>query len=341
MKPILIDALHICMGGGLMILNHLVNNLVERDVNFVLLKDTRCPELESENRIPRLETLPSDNKTRNAYYQAHRNDFSSVLCFGNIPPQIKMPVPVHTYIHNVSLLKIPQSYPFKKKIISQLKRFYLKLYSKNTTDWIVQTTNTANLVKENLANKNQPIFLYPFFRIPDGMNKIPKALRSDYCFIGNLTNAKGHEFLLEAWIELARRGFKPTLHLTVSIPSFIERINEACKLGAKIVNHGIVPFEEVIEIYNQCKAVVYPSLNESLGLGLIEAVKAGCDIIGADLPYMHSVCVPSELFEPSNPHAIVEAVMSYESHPQKPTTLKIKDEVQSFITFLDNNTQTE
>ena len=38
-KPILIDALHICMGGGLMILNHLIDNIVEADVDVVLLKD--------------------------------------------------------------------------------------------------------------------------------------------------------------------------------------------------------------------------------------------------------------------------------------------------------------
>ena len=334
-KPILIDALHICLGGGLMILNHLVNHLVERNVNFVLLKDSRCPELESEKQVLHLETLPSDNKTRNAYYRTHRNDFSSVLCFGNLPPQIKMPVPVHTYIHNVSLLKIPQSYPLKRKALSHLKRLYLKLYSKNTTDWIVQTTNTANLVKKNLATKNQPIFLYPFFRIPDGINVTPKHLRNDYCFIGNFTYAKGHEYLVDAWVTLAQIGINPTLHLTVSFPAFIEYINKARQKGANIVNHGKLPFSKVIEIYNQSKAIIYPSLNESLGLGIIEGIEAGCDIIGADLPYMHSVCLPSELFKHYDSQSIVDAVLRYESGDSPSTVIKIKDEVDAFISFLE------
>lgn len=336
-KPILIDALHICMGGGLMILNHLVSNLIERKVNFYLLKDERCPKLVDEDKIARLSSLSADRRSRKTFYEQHRNEFSKVLCFGNIPPQIKLQIPVYTYIHNVSLLSIPKSYSFKKKWISRLKKAFIKHYGKYTDAWIVQTTNTENLVKNNLARRWQPILQYPFFRIPDGMNYTPKDIRTDYCFIGNLTNAKGHDQLVNAWIELAKKGFTPVLHLTVSIPWFIERINEACRQGAKIINHGVVPFNEVIEIYNRSKALVYPSLNESLGLGIIEAIEAGCDVIGADLPYMHSVCSPSELFDPLDSQSIVDAVIHYESGPQKPTVLKIKDEIDSFISFLNSN----
>lgn len=325
------------MGGGLMILNHLVSNLIERKVNFYLLKDERCPRLADEDKIGLLSSLSSDRKSRKAFYERHASEFSKVLCFGNIPPQIKLQIPVYTYIHNVSLLSIPRSYPFKKKWISRLKKEFIRHYGKYTDAWIVQTTNTADLVKKNLARRRQPILQYPFFHIPDEMNHTPKENRTDYCFIGNLTNAKGHDILVNAWIELAKKGVKPVLHLTVSIPWFIERINDACRQGAKIINHDVVPFNQVIEIYNQSKALVYPSLNESLGLGIIEAIMAGCNVIGADLPYMHSVCSPSELFDPLDSQSIVDAVIRYESGPQKSTTLKIKDEIDSFISFLNSN----
>lgn len=336
MKPILIDALHICMGGGLMILNHLVNNLVERDVDFVLLKDERCPLLANEDRIKACITLPADRHTRKKYYQDNRNTFSCILCFGNIPPQIKMPVPVHTYLHNVSLLKIPKGYSIKKKILSIFKKQYLRYFSRYTDTWIVQTSNTATLVKQNLARNGQPILQYPFYYIPENINNTPHKLRSDYCFIGDYTSAKGHEYLVDAWVELAKKGIKPLLHLTVSKPIFLERIKSAQLEGARIINHGFVSFANVIKIYNQSKAVVYPSLNESLGLGIIEAAEAGCDIIGADLPYMHSVCSPSELFKPYSVSSIVDAIISYETTPHRPTILTIKDEVNSFITYLES-----
>lgn len=336
MKPILIDALHICMGGGLMILNHLVNNLVADGMRFVLLKDIRCPRLESEDKVIEMVILSSAPRKRRMFYKSHRNDFSKVLCFGNIPPQIRLDVPVITYLHNVSLLKIPADYSLKAKILSNIKKRYIKYYSKNTDVWVVQTSNTANLVAANLAKAAQPILQFPFYRIPNDICRTDKQDRKDYVFIGDYTNAKGHEYLVDAWTKLSESGFNSTLHLTVSNPDFIQYINRAINEGAHIINHGFVPFEEVIKIYNLSKATVYPSLNESLGLGIIEAVEAGCDVIGADLPYMHSVCKASILFKPCDADSIAEAVIDYEKSRHPSTTLRIKDTVSEFISFIKN-----
>lgn len=334
MKPILIDALHICMGGGLMILNHLVSNLIERKVNFYLLKDERCPRLADEDKIGLLSSLSSDRKSRKAFYERHASEFSKVLCFGNIPPQIKLQIPVYTYIHNVSLLKIPSDYSLKKKLTSYIKKAYIRNFAKNTDTWIVQTSNTAQLVKENLRRHNQPILEFPFYNIPSVINYVPKGKRFDYCFIGDYTSAKGHEYLIKAWIKLHQMGIYPCLHLTVSEPIFLPVIKDAQGKGVKIINHGKVPFSEIVKIYNSCKAIVYPSLNESLGLGIVEGVEAGCDIIGSDLPFLHSVCRPSRTFMPCDSNSIAEAILSYEKHNQPSSSLLIRDMISDFIDFL-------
>jgi len=334
-KPILIDALHICMGGGLMILNHLVNNLVNRRGNFVLLKDKRCPKLQSEDSVKYLKVFPASFKVRHGYYRKHRNDFRSVLCFGNIPPTIKLNVPVYTYLHNVSLLKIPQDYEIKDKILTYLKKTVLRFYSKNTTNWIVQTANTENLVNIVLKRKNQSVFQFPFYCIPPYLKESTTRERTDYIFVGDYTNAKGHEYLVDAWVKLHHLGVNPVLHLTVSNPMFSKYINDARAEGADIVNHGIIPFNEVVELYKRAKATVYPSLNESLGLGIIEAVESGCDVIGADLPYLHSVCNASAVFKPCNSDSIVCSVLKYEAGECPSTTLLIHDSIDEFITFLE------
>lgn len=334
-KPILIDALHICMGGGLMILNHLVNNLVSEGVNFVLLKDSRCPKLQSENSVRYIEILPSSFNARYKYYKSHNNAFRSVLCFGNIPPYIKLDVPVHTYMHNVSLLKIPKDYSFKGKVLSYLKRCILLHYSKNTTDWIVQTPNTASLVKAVFNRSDQKVLEYPFYYIPNALSEKSYSDRTDYVFIGDYTNAKGHEYIVEAWTLLHRMGIDLTLHLTVSDPVFCRWIEAAQAEGVKIVNHGLIPFDRVIRLYKLSKATVYPSLNESLGLGVIEAMAAGCDVIGSDLPYLHCLCEPSATFAPSSPQAIVEAVLKYEKGECYPTLPLIHDKINEFISYIN------
>lgn len=333
-KPILIDALHINMGGALMILNHLVDHLVIRKINFILLKDNRCPKLHSEHDVPQIITMSSGERIRRRYYKSHQNSFSTVFCMGNIPPAIKMPVTVHTYIHNVSLLKIPKDYSVSQKAKNYLKREYIRFYAKNTDTWIVQTSNTANLVNNYINQLNLPVLEFPFYNIPENINHASVAHRQDYVFIGEHTGAKGHEYLVEAWGILAQQGIRPKLHLTSNSLKLKNLIAENIKLGARIENHGYVSFAKVIELYNKSKATIYPSLNESLGLGIIEAVEAGCDVIGCDLPYVYAVCKPTLTFQPRNAQSIANAVSIYEAGGQTKTTLKIKDLVEEFIDFI-------
>lgn len=338
MRPILIDALHINMGGGLMILNHLINNLVKRDVDFVLLKDERCPDLESENKIKKLLILSPKHKSRKNFYKIHKNNFSKVVCLGNIPPTIKLEVPIYTYFHNVNLLKIPKGLPLNKKISRILKRLYIKRYVHNTDAWVVQTSYTASLVKKILSLKNQPVYEFPFYWIPSDINRNPKSKRTDYVFIGDYTLSKGHDYLLAAWEKLGNVGIRANLHLTVSKPEFIKLIEDAIKRGTHVTNHGKIPFSEVINLYNISKATVYPSLNESLGLGIVEAVTAGCDVIGVDLPYIHSICKPVKCFKASDIDSIVNAVIEYENHNTcQLTELTIQDMVAEFINFITSN----
>lgn len=333
-KPILIDALHINMGGAFMILNYFVDCLIARGVNFVLLKDCRCPKLRSEDIIPQTVTMESSERTRYKYYMAHRYDFSKILSLCNIPPTIKMPVPVFTYIHNVSLLKIPKSITFKQKLKNRLKRAYIRHYAKNTDAWIVQTDNTATIVNQYINRQRLPVYCYPFYCIPNDINRTPVMERRDYVFIGEYTGAKGHEYLIEAWRILAEKGIFPILHLTCNSQKVTPAINQAKKSGAKIENHGFVNFEKVIELYNRSKATVYPSLNESLGLGIIEAASAGCDVIGCDLPYTRSVCKPSEVFSSCNAQSIADAVERYEQSNSPKTVLLIKDQANELINKL-------
>lgn len=333
-KPILIDALHINMGGAFMILNHFVDCLVARNVNFVLLKDNRCPKLHSEDKIPHKVVMEAKERSRCRYYKNHRNDFSKILSLCNIPPAIKMPVPVFTYIHNVSLLKIPRTTTFKQLIKNHLKRAYIRHYAKNTDAWIVQTDNTATLVNKYINRRQLPVDIYPFYHIPNDINRTQVNERRDYVFIGEYTGAKGHEYLIEAWQILAKKGIFPILHLTCNSQKVIPLIEQAKRSGAIIENHGYVSVEKVVELYNKSKATVYPSLNESLGLGIIEAASAGCDVIGCDLPYIHSVCKPSEVFSPCDAQSIAEAIEIYEKSDSPKTILLIKDLANELINKL-------
>ena len=120
--------------------------------------------------------------------------------------------------------------------------------------------------------------------------------------------------MIAAWNILHNRGVDRTLHLTVSSQSPLYA--ELKKLpidGPRIVNHGFIPIKEVFALYLKCRATVYPSRNESFGLGLIEAMESGCDVIASDLPFVHTICKPSEVFNRESPESIADAIVMYET----------------------------
>lgn len=339
MKPVLIDALYINSGGGLSILQRLIGGLKDSKVDYILIKDQRCKRLEGEDYAKEVIVIPPSMIKRHCFYLAHKNDFCSILCFGNIPPSIKMSSPVHTYFHNLSILIPPKTYSKKRRVLFSFKRFIIKVLSRNTDTWIVQTSFTASILEEKIGNnKKKPFFIYPIYTLPDRISGVEREWRSDYLFIGDYTYSKGHDVLLRAWEKLYNMGRHLVLNLTVNrrpaTEPFCQKLDSAIKNGVPIINHGFVPFDRVCDLYARSKAIVYPSQLESLGLGIVEGITAGCDVIVSDLPYAHAICKPSETFNPNDDQSIVDAVLRYELGNSPKSILTIKDCLDELIELL-------
>ncbi len=338
MKPILIDAIYINYGGALTVLNRFIDGAVEANLNLVLLKDERCQKLHSEEKVKNIVILPPSLKSRHKYYKTHRNDFHSILCLGNVPPTINMSCKVHTYFHNLSVLSTPSTYSIKQKIKFYVKKRVIQYLSKNTDSWVVQTWNTENLIKETIGNKTKPFYIYPIYTIPESFKNIRTLSRTEYLFIGDYTYSKGHDVLLQAWERLHELGTDLVLNLTVSrqpsTEQFFPKMDRAIANHVPIINHGFIPFKEVCKLYGRSKVVIYPSQTESLGLGIVEGIHAGCDVITADLPYAHAICQPSEVFDCKDADSIVSAVLKYEEGHSPKSILTIHDCMTELINLL-------
>ena len=334
---ILIDSLYINNSGGLRLLNYLVTELEARGADYYLLADARCTG--KFNQCKHVRYMYASLRERKKFYKIKGRNFSSVLCFGNIPAPIKQDVPVYTYFHNINLLTLAEAHSFRVKVISWLKREVFKHYKQNTDYWLVQTSNTADELVKHLDEKSERVKLMPFYELPEGVEQIATQPHGDdYVFVAIHVPGKSHEELLEAWRILHLKGVDKTLHLTVQKENpFCEKIKEAQKEGVKVVNHGVIPFVEVFDLYKQSKAIIYPSHNESLGLGIVEAVTAGCDVLGSDLPFLHSICKPSVVFDPYSPKSIAEAVVKYENGFSSKSELLIHNQINELIELISNN----
>ena len=65
----------------------------------------------------------------------------------------------------------------------------------------------------------------------------------------------------------------------------------------------------IFDIYGLANYLIFPSLNESLGLPLIEARINKLPIIASDLDYVYDVCVPAYTFDPYSKIDIYETII--------------------------------
>lgn len=334
-NTLLVDSLHISSGGGLILLHYLVDSLLEKNVSFHLLCDARCEDEFGD--LHNKTVLQASFFRRWSFYRLHKNDFSAVFCFANIPVPIKLGVPVYTYFHNINLLTLNQTSSRKEFVISWIKRQVFRTLKHNTNFWIVQTTNTrAELIKHLDDNLNK-VLIFPFYYLPNKRNESFSNSKGDYLFVGNYYNgAKGHDELLKSWELLHQQGKDYVLHLTIDFSNkdICIRIEDMCHQGIHIINHGTISFSEVVKLYTTSKAIIYPSHNESLGLGIVEAINLGLDVIGADLPYIHAICKPSLTFKPYSAEAIAHAVIEYEKGKTNKSVLLIKNSIDELIKLI-------
>lgn len=319
---LLIDALYINNSGGLSLLRYLVDEIEKCKNNTFYLIDCRCASFFHDIPNSRKCIMRATLFNRYRWYRKHCVGYDKVLCFGNIPPLIKVNAQVYTYFHNINLLNIPDTETLKVKVVSRLKRFIFYSLKQNTDYWIVQTSNTQYELINHLREVPDRVKVLPFYNIVSSYQR-GNGNRNGYIYASNYTPQKNFEFIVDGWGKLAEQGFTPTLHLTLSYmpQDLLHKIDCANRKGAQIINHGHLSSDELFVLYRKTKAIVYAATNESLGLCLIEAMESGCDVIAPDFPYVYCICKPSCVFTLFSIDSFINALQKYENEPHATTNL--------------------
>lgn len=328
---ILLDAVFINNSGGKVLLDYLVSEISRSGLDCYYLFDARCRG--------EFDLIAEDKKTfikgslidRHRFYKRHGKRFEKVLCFGNLPPTVRLKARVFTYFHNVSLFSYPATYGLKEKMVKKLKGRLITFLSRNTDCFIVQTNDVRTLLQQQGISINK-VIVAPFYYVKQCNGN--GGRKESFVFISNGNTHKNHKNLLQAWHMLAERNVFPELHLTVTdhYNELINTIEEYRHKGLNVVNHGFV---NAYDLYSQHKYLVYPSLCESFGLGLIEAVKCGCDVVASDLPYVFEVVNPTLVFDPLEPRSIADSIEQIlKGDNLRSTTLVVENKIQEIVDYL-------
>ncbi|WP_300672940.1 glycosyltransferase [Soonwooa sp.] len=334
---ILIDAIFINCGGGKILLDYLYQVLQESGLNVTMLIDERIKDeyiLKQDKNIS-LFFLKKFSE-RNTFLKTNKNAFSKVLCFGNTPPNVKMKATVYTYFHQAIYFNIPKEFSLLEKVKFNIKIYVLKKYNKNTDFWMVQ----SDFIRKGLENKfkieNTRILEIPFYPPLSIQDLYVQREKNTFIFVSNATPNKNHIRLINSFCKFYDKFGIGRLTLTVSdsFPEVKGIIEDRQKQGYPIENLGFITRHDLCLYYRKSEYLIFPSLAESFGLGIVEAIENGCKVIGADLGYMYEACEPSLVFNPTEEQSIYDSFCIATSQNLPESKQNIYNKVDELIKLL-------
>lgn len=312
---LLVDSVYIHESGAKSLLVYFLEQLANNRKDFYILFDDRFTSpIINQFSSKQYHSIAATEKSRKKFYKALDSQITAIFCFANVPPPVSViDKPVFIYFHNLLLLSKwndRNNNTFFNKVLLFSKRSYIHWKNRSNYYWFVQSNRMKFLLGNRLNIANEQIQLIPFF--PD-CKVSEQSIRNDiqFIYVADGVPQKNHVTLLKAWEYLYdHHGLSPVLHLTLDkrYATLIQQIASLQKKGLAIVNHGVISKDELNQLYRKCSYLVFPSLAESFGLPLIEAVQHGCGVLASDLPFVTDVIEPSADFNPYDYKEIGDSV---------------------------------
>jgi glycosyltransferase involved in cell wall biosynthesis len=257
---------------------------------------------------------------------------TTVLCFHGLPPLLPSNGYVVVFQQNRNFfgLNSISQFSFKTRLRLTVERHISKLFRCNVSHYIVQThsmeRNLQNWLAATGGSRSIQIKVFPFIGQMASAIKNNEVIRKwDFAYISHGEAHKNHKTLLQAWQLLAQENLRPSLALTLYSrdEELKKHVASACENGKlEISDLGQLSRANILALYQNTKALIFPSTSESFGLPLIEACHFGLPIIASELDYVRDVCVPTETFDPDSPVSIARAVKRFLGVPEPLITLK-------------------
>jgi glycosyltransferase involved in cell wall biosynthesis len=134
-------------------------------------------------------------------------------------------------------------------------------------------------------------------------------------FVSSLWQYKNCDGLLKAWAlardelgdrQLAVVGAWRDKNYAASLRALASELG----IADDVVFVGGVPLEQTVDFYRAADALVYPSLNETFGLPILEAMACGCPVVTSNISAMPETAGGAAvLADPKEPASIAKAII--------------------------------
>lgn len=326
--PLVLYAPNVHQGGGRTLLLALLEQL-EREKRILFVLDSRLqlpPGLSLQGEVIRVLPTIVSRLGFEWRFAGYLDDNSRILCMGNLPPLLAHRGRQFVFVQNRYMVEpLPlESFPPAIRFRIRFERWWLRSRTDGVHRWVVQTRTMQSLLEKSFGVASE---LLPFVAAPLSVQEHgggKAGIRYDFLYVASGEPHKNHRRLVEAWTLLGDRGRFPSLCLTLDE----QRFPELCRwIRQQADDHSLnitlagETGADVTMLYGMSKALIYPSLLESFGLPLIEAIQAGLPVLSSDRDYVKDIIETDEYFDAESPVSIADAV---ESFSFTPTALKIE-----------------
>lgn len=330
MKRILVNGFSAKSGGGKVIFENFMSDLPQHlDVEYHVL----YPGGAGVDK-PGVSVIQLPRIFRNKYFwlflylyylpfYCRSRKISSVLNFGDlILPRIKN----QTYFFDWAYLVINDKEVWngvglKARMIRKVKVFLIRMFRGNNSRVIVQSDYMGEKYRDVMKFSGE-IFVIPtpvsFESYSGGLDQ-DEVISSDLLYISNYAPHKNFEVIPELAFQLSQLGVNTRILVTLSSDSLEWRaLKQHCELlgvGNLVVTLGSLNRGSVFEAIKRSKALFFPSLLESYGIPLVEAMYLNKPIITSDLPFIRSVCDKrATYFNPKDVSHIARTIKLFFDH---------------------------
>ena len=325
-SSIFIHAPNIRHGGGLLLLEQLLESISKSNIDLggcfaSNLEFKKFNLLYPKNSI----RLYTSSLIKYFYSNIHlfkcRKDHSVFLFFGNLPPFIKTKGYSVLFLHSKLLVEPLSSYKLgiKGKFNLFTRKVLLKVLYRNVDLIIVQTPSMKRLARNLMPDR--PTIDYPFYK--PRKNEKKRENKYDFLYPSFGYVYKNHHRLLEALVLLAEKEKFPRVIFALdsaidqALVDHIITLKHQFKLDIELLLNP--PFSRILDLYHQSNCLIWPSLTESLGIPILDAVCARTDVIASDLEYITDLLdlPPERKFNPYDSRSIATAMENYFSLESK------------------------
>jgi len=248
-------------------------------------------------------------------------------CTSNTGP-IFCKVPIITVIHDIIYLEsisiLNKRGTWYQKFGNLYRRFVVPVVARKSKRVITVSIFEKELIKNNLNLGNNLVSIYNgvgehFTKITD--KSVITNAKNKYnlpynfiIFIGNTDPKKNTPNVLKAYADYITQSETKYKLVIVDFEekNLIQLLNEIehPEIREYIITIGYVPNNELPAIINQCRLFLYPSLRESFGIPILEAMACGVPVITSNTSSMPEIAGDAaEIVDPTNPVEIKDAIL--------------------------------